>query len=756
MWASTQKTQAGRARRWCTGALAGVIALHLGGCTRHQPPDAAIAHLRAGDEYLENGLLQPAFEEYEAALSIAPGHLPIHLGLGKTYVRAGRVDLAEARFRFVLEKDPNSAQGLAAWGRLLAATGRTSEAEPLLRRAAALEPPSTEAMHDLARVLAALGKDEEALAAFDRAAALAEEASTPFLIAWAAVLERQERIADARERLEAAAEQAPRNPVALSRLGILFALHGDPERGIPLLERAASLRPADPAILFSLGRAYLDVGRNAEALSLVQRALAATDPSSPEYTTRREVVRRAEARIPRAAAGPDMPNVLMVVIDTLRHDHVGAYGYQRPTTPRLDALARHSVVFETAVSQAPWTAPAIASLLTGLYPSVHGLDGGIGWGEGASSADGTLPFAVQKTLAPAQKTLAELLRRAGYRTAGFVSNLYVNSIFGFAQGFDHFDDEHHDYEGDVSQVKRRAEETNARVFEWLRTELEEPFFLFVHYNDPHWPYDPPPPYGQDFVGGYRGPLTPTTTRDLVIERRSDALQVSAEDLAFVVGLYDGEIQYVDAQLGRLLDTISGLPLTREVVTVVTADHGEEFLDHGAFNHGYSLYEEQIRVPLVLSAPSILRPTRITQQVQLIDVAPTILELAGIGIPAGTQQGSSLLSLARGAAHSTADAFSEATYIGEQSAIRSPEALKLVHAFANREWMLFDVGTDPSEQHDLVEDRSEDLRELTLRLEEWRRGNVAFRKRIIPAGSAMGSVVVDRANQDRLRALGYLK
>ncbi|MFV1977798.1 MAG: sulfatase-like hydrolase/transferase [Myxococcota bacterium] len=724
------------------------------GCSRTTEQERVDEHLRAADQHLAAGRFEAAKIEYEKAIRLDSTDPAAQVKMAIFDASRGNFSAAEKRFKAVLQRDPENRDALAGWGRLMAATSRLIDAESILRRAVEADPPSIPAAVDLARVLATLDRDEEALTAFDRAAALTEEPGTPFFLAWAEVLERQERFAEARDRLEAAVESTPRNPVALSRLGTALVFQGDPERGIALLEQATSLRPADPMMLFSLGRAYLDVGRDAEALNLVQRSLATTDPSSSDFAIRAEVARRAEARIPRAAAGPDMPNILMVVTDTLRYDHVGAYGYHLPTTPRLDALARHGVVFETAISQAPWTAPAVASLLTGLYPSVHGLDGGIGWGEGVSSADGTLPFAIQKTLAPAQETLAELLRRSGYRTAGFVSNLYVNSIFGFAQGFDHFDDEHHDYE-EVSQVKRRAEETNARVFEWLRTEIEEPFFLFVHFNDPHWPYDPPPPYGQGFVTGYRGSLTPAATRDLVIGGRSKAPKVSAEDLDYIVGLYDGEIQYVDAQLGRLLDTLSQLPLAREVVTVVTADHGEEFLDHGAFNHGYSLYDEQVRVPLVLSAPSILRPTRIARQVQLIDVTPTILELAGIEIPTDTLQGSSLLSLAKGEERSAADAFSEATYVGEQSAIRSAGALKLIHSAGGREWMLFDVGADSSERHDLVANRHRDLNELALRLDQWRRGNDAFRELIIPAGSGLDWVVVDQSSRDRLRALGYL-
>jgi len=397
----------------------------------------------------------------------------------------------------------------------------------------------------------------------------------------------------------------------------------------------------------------------------------------------------------------------------------------------------------------------MASLFTGLYPSVHGLDGGIVWGEGAPSAGG-LPFAVQKALPPGHQTLAEVFRHAGYTTAGFVSNLYVNSIFGFAQGFDHFDDEYADYNFEQGDVKRRAEVTNERVFEWLRARLEEPFFLFVHYNDPHWPYEPPPPYGRSFISGYNGSFTPTKTREVVVTHLEVPPPISEEDLAYIVGLYDGEIQYVDAHLGRLLEAVRELPTERDLVTVLTADHGEEFLDHGAFNHGYTLYEEQTLVPFIVSAPSSFDPRRVSQQVRLIDAAPTLLEMAGVDNQNTKFQGRSLVPLMTGLSLEPLDAFSEATNVGNQSALRSTASQKLIHSLIDPQWLLFDLDSDPGELNNLAAHRAQRLRELAARLEAWREENRALRSQINIAGSGVDRVVLDEEMKKGLEALGYIQ
>ena len=691
------------------------------GCGSGTQPEAAQEHVQAGNQLLAEGRIGPATAEFEKAVRLDPEFIEAHVQLANIAASRGHVGAAEKRFKTLLDRHPDNSMVLAGWGRLLAATGRLEQAQRMLHHAVESDPPSTEAAVDLARVLTALGRNEEATAAFVHAADLGASESPTFLLDWADFLQRQ----------------------------------NDMEDSLTRIEQAASIAPDDPAVLEVLGRAYLDRGRADEALNILQRALAATHQGSPRYDARRQMMLRASASIPRATAPPEMPNVLLIVIDTLRADHVGTYGYGHPTTPNIDNLADRAVVFEKVVSQSPWTAPAMASLFTSLYPSVHGLDGGIVWGEGTTSS-GRLPFAVQKTLPPGHQTLAEVFRYAGYTTAGFVSNLYVNSIFGFAQGFDHFDDDYADYNFDQGEVKRRANVTNERVFEWLRAGLEEPFFLLVHYNDPHWPYEPPSPYGESFVTEYRGSFTPSKTREVVVTHREVPPPISDQDLAYIVGLYDGEIQYVDAHLGRLVEAVRELPTERDLVTALTADHGEEFLDHGAFNHGYTLYEEQTLVPFIVSAPSRFNPRRVSQQVRLIDAAPTLLEMAGVENRNTKFQGRSLVPLMAGLDLEPLDAFSEATNFGDQSALRSSDSHKLIHSLADPQWLLFDLVSDPGELNDVAARRSERLRELATRLEAWHEENRALRNQINIAGTGVDRVVLDEEMKRGLEALGYIQ
>jgi arylsulfatase A-like enzyme len=213
---------------------------------------------------------------------------------------------------------------------------------------------------------------------------------------------------------------------------------------------------------------------------------------------------------------------------------------------------------------------------------------------------------------------------------------------------------------------------------------------------------------------------------------------------------------VDAQLGRLLEAARGLPTERDLVTVLTADHGEEFLDHGAFNHGYTLYEEQTSVPFIVSAPSKIEPRRVSQQVRLIDAAPTLLEMAGIDYRKERFQGQSLVPLMVGSSLDPLDAFSEATNFGGQSALRSTDSHKLIHSLIDPQWLLFDLDSDPGELNDLATLRAERLRELAARLEAWREENRALRVRINVAGTGVDQVVLDEEMRKGLEALGYIR
>jgi arylsulfatase A-like enzyme len=427
-----------------------------------------------------------------------------------------------------------------------------------------------------------------------------------------------------------------------------------------------------------------------------------------------------------------MPNVLLVVVDTLRADHLGAYGYERPTSPNIDALASQGVLFSQVISQAPWTGASIASLLTGLYPSVHGFDVGVRWEPAPSSTGVMHPFRVQKTLASHQATLAEVLRRSGYTTAGFASSVEASAIFGLAQGFDVYDDAHHG----VSQAARRARrvgaETNRRVFRWLDAGPVEPFFLFVHYDDPRSPYRPPPGYADDFTASYEGALTPEEVPAIVESRGQAITNLPEADLEYIVGLYDGEIRYVDTQVGRLLARLDELALSRELLVVLTSDHGEELLEHGSSSHGYTLYDEQLLVPLVMHWPGRLPVRRVEPQVRSIDVLPTILDLSGIDAGELPLQGSSLVSLIGGDSEGAPQyAYAEAVQRGGLSAVRSASGHKLILDEARGTTQLFDLRSDPAERRAVEEGAEETLEELAREFQDWKQRNTALADTLQP-------------------------
>jgi arylsulfatase A-like enzyme len=301
--------------------------------------------------------------------------------------------------------------------------------------------------------------------------------------------------------------------------------------------------------------------------------------------------------------------VLLVSIDTLRRDHVGAYGYGPPTTPRLDALARESVFCEDAVSPSSWTLPAHLSMLTSVDPGAHG---GVDMSHGFNHR---VP------------TLATLLRQAGFATQAVTSHLYVSAVYGLDDGFDHLDF-HQD---------RKATDVADRAMDALDRIGDRPFFLFLHFYDPHWHYEPPENTRKIFDTTYTG----TITGRLQDFSHRDRKSVSPADLAHLIALYDGEIRYVDDELGRVFDHLRARGLDRGTLVFLTSDHGEEFLEHGSWEHQKTLYEEVVRVPLFFRGPGV-SARREPSPATLLDVAPTVLAWAGVPAP-GQMQGRSLLA-----------------------------------------------------------------------------------------------------------------
>jgi arylsulfatase A-like enzyme len=295
---------------------------------------------------------------------------------------------------------------------------------------------------------------------------------------------------------------------------------------------------------------------------------------------------------PELTASPDLPagpgalqgaNLLLVTLDTTRPDRIGVYGNGDIETPYLDGLAREGVVFSRAFATAPTTLPTHASILTGLYPPRSG-----------ARANGIF------TLGADHVTLAESLGSAGYVTAAFVSSFVLNSKFGLAQGFDVYDDElDPEAAKRMRDPERRADATTDRALAWLASQPRRPFFLWVHYYDPHSEYEPPSPYAEIYAGN----------------------------------AYDGEIAFVDAQLGRLLTALENRDEMDTTLIAVAADHGESLGDHGEASHGYLLYDAALRIPLVLRGPGELSGgVHVTRPVSQVDLMPTWLSLLGVPPP----------------------------------------------------------------------------------------------------------------------------
>jgi arylsulfatase A-like enzyme len=322
---------------------------------------------------------------------------------------------------------------------------------------------------------------------------------------------------------------------------------------------------------------------------------------------------------PPAAPEP-LPNLLVVTIDTLRADHLSSYGYARETSPNLDALAAAGVRFELSFAAASTTLPSHVSLFTGTDPIAHGV------------VKNGLRVAPDTTL------LAERLRDAGAQTAAIVSSFVLDRRFGLDRGFDHYEDDF-TREGSSYQAEtwrgfetkgafdRRANLTTDRAIRWLDETRDpaRPFFLFVHYFDPHDPYDPPEPWKSRFA---KPPGAAPSLADALTKR--DAIDA-----------YDGEVAFADAEVGRLLAHLAKLGVERDTLVVVTSDHGEGLGQHGVLGHAVNIYEEAVRVPLLMRWPARLPAGKVVAEpVESVDVAPTLLDLMGVP-PADGVRGRSL-------------------------------------------------------------------------------------------------------------------
>jgi len=453
---------------------------------------------------------------------------------------------------------------------------------------------------------------------------------------------------------------------------------------------------------------------------------------------------------PAASIPPDLrdkPNIIVIVADALRADRLSCYtqcpadGYTKNQTPQIDALARDGVLYREMSAQASWTKPSVGTILTSLYPSSHQ----------AVHAESQLPAAAT--------ALAEVLSVNGYRTAGLVTNAYITPLFGFDQGFDSYvylepDDpffapsaatrlaihralmrtdlgrwQRQTFGTWPGPYYREAEVVNAHLLPWLEAQRTGRFFVYVHYMDPHTPY-------------FRHPYDGTAFMDAL----------PPDQAGWVSSLYDGEVVYLDAHLGALFDALKTWGLYDDALIVFTADHGEEFFEHGGWGHGATLYEEQLRVPLIVKYPGGQYAGTVDEGcARSLDLAPTVLDVTGIPIP-GTMQGVSLRPGENALPRATvllAETIYQARYtmqavrVGSRKLIRTaPDHPRLIPPT-----LLFDLAADPGEHHDRATAEPDVIRTLQTELDRV----LAFARERAVAGQASP---VDPATRERLRNLGY--
>ena len=414
------------------------------------------------------------------------------------------------------------------------------------------------------------------------------------------------------------------------------------------------------------------------------------------------------------------PNVVLYVVDTVRADRLGVYGYGKPTSPRLDAFAADAVLFENAWAQSSWTRPAVASLFTGLLPPAH------------RTVD-------RRSVLPEDAvTLAEILAANGYEGLGLVRNPNVGRAFGFAQGFTRF----------RSEDRERDETMLERVRLWLdeRQDAEAPFFLFLHAIDPHGPYDPAPEFEEMFDAG-GAPAHYRTVRYLLGLNRGD-VEPGPDTAEALSRLYDAEVAQNDRAFGELLDELEDRGLVEDTAVIYLSDHGEEFAEHGRWEHGLSLYEEVLRVPLVMRLPGVA-PRRVEEPAQHVDVLPTLLGYLGIEAP--PTDGRDLLA-ARRRGDAPLDVYTHLDVDGHRAASVMRGRYKLVLPQSPSQGtapMLFDLEADPGELEDLAADRPDIVERMLALLAE---RNLAGE---IESAEEIEDDELDEDVRRRLRALGYV-
>jgi len=364
-------------------------------------------------------------------------------------------------------------------------------------------------------------------------------------------------------------------------------------------------------------------------------------------------------------------NLIFILVDSLRSDHLNCYGYSRTISPNIDQLAREGILFKNSLSQSCWTKPSLSSILTANHPTSVGITG------------------MNDAIIGNITTIAELLNKAGFHTAAFIANPYAGKEHGFTQGFDEY---HTIFAQNPSEYEINADELNREVFKWLEKNKDKKFFLMIFYLEPHTPYAPPEPYDRLFSPVSRA------SENLWKEEPSDP---SEDYLKALIDLYDGEIGFLDHELGRLFEKLKKLGLWENSLIALNADHGEEFFDHSGWQHSHTLYEELIRVPLIIKGPGLPQGVKVKTTVQHIEIFPTLFNLLGLK-QSPTFTGQPATDLIEDPDTIVNKLTYHETYLPGKSFIAARGIKwKIIYDLEKKTYQFFDLSKDPLEKNDLI-------------------------------------------------------
>src|SRR5580704_927988 len=436
-------------------------------------------------------------------------------------------------------------------------------------------------------------------------------------------------------------------------------------------------------------------------------------------------------------ASPDnRPNIILLSIDSMAARHLGCYGYSRKTSPAMDRLAASGVLFENVIAQTNWTKPSLTSLHTSLYPSVHKTD------SRGETGDRTDEQARNRAniLDARFRTIAQEFKAGGYATAGLSNGGYAHSFFGFGRGFDY-------YENEGGGLKS----CSYRMLQWVLKNPGVPFFTWMHAWDIHFPYMDRPPYNSMFTSGLAEILLDAATRYKV---NNGERKLSASELEFLEGMFDGAIKYVDDLIAAFLRELERLGLSENTILVITADHGEAFQEHGFVEHTECLYGEVLQVPLIMVGPGLEKGRRVKSQVRLIDIMPTLLDLAGLS-PQSDIQGVSLLPWIKGSMKNDLVAASETERGGGQVAI-SDGHHKMIKHKADGHAEIYDLVMDPKEKADIGSSDSELRVKMEGLLSAWERETRYRADKYWLDNEGAENTEMSAEVVGRLKDLGYLE